>query len=93
MPQYEYHRRTFDKRDGTIDLPDTALGVTVGYYGDDATVRYLAPVSGTDATTEYEYRRRTFDKHDGTTDLPDAARGVTVDYYGDDATVQYLVRA
>jgi hypothetical protein len=45
MTEYEYVFETFDQN-GSIEIPDEAVGVTVGTFGDHATVRYLKPVVG-----------------------------------------------
>jgi hypothetical protein len=48
MPEYEYHHETFDE-DGTIELPDDAIGITTDSMGDfedglTVHVKYLTPV-------------------------------------------------
>jgi len=43
MPEYE-HRHKMVPKGETIEIPDTAIGVTADTFGDDMTVHYLVPV-------------------------------------------------
>lgn len=44
MNEYRYQSKRFDKEDGTVEIPDEAVGVTTDYFGDHAVVEYLVPV-------------------------------------------------
>lgn len=44
MKEYNYCRQTFDKRDGTVSLPEDAIGTTVSYSSALGSVEYLVPV-------------------------------------------------
>jgi hypothetical protein len=43
MPEYEHVYEMVDK-DGTVEIPDGAIGVTPDTFGDCMTVHYLKPV-------------------------------------------------
>lgn len=45
MTEYEWVYKSWNKEEGeTVEIPDDAIGVTVGSFGDLGTVYYLAPV-------------------------------------------------
>lgn len=44
MTEYKYERQTFDRSNETVEMPDGAVGITVGSFGDLGTVDYLVPV-------------------------------------------------
>lgn len=55
MPRYEYRSKSFDRDDGTVDLPDDAVGVTISTFAGKVYARYLAPVAAADGGYSCRY--------------------------------------